>query len=137
MAARRGRSSRGRPAGRTSTNANIERLRQRFAEFHRRHPRRTRIPDPLRQAALALLEQGVSETELRRACGVSSKQLEQWRNAPGATQVHSTPASPDARVFSVVGDDSAQGVESVAPDPGDQLELRLDGWSIIVCRPAR
>jgi len=66
---------------------------------------------------------------------VSAKQLEQW-NAANTTRVHSAPAVPGARVFSVVDDDPGQGADSADPEPSDQLELRLDGWSIIVRRPA-
>ncbi len=152
MAWRQGASSRS-PEGRRASNTNhiIEGLSRRFAEFHRGHPRRTRVPDDLRQDALGALRQGVTRTQLRRACGVSSEQLEQWQNSRDKIPKDADRAAPEARVFSVVGEDAVHRVESTGSDrdhqpelrqPADsdqdhQLELRLDGWTISVRRVGR
>ena len=127
------------PEGRrnSSTNHIIEGLSRRFAEFHSRHPRRTRVPDDLRRDTLAALRQGVTRTQLRRACGVSSKQLAQWQNSHGKISKNATRATQDTRVFSVVGEDAAQRAESLNSEQDHQLELRLDGWTISVRRVGR
>ena len=121
----------------SSTIHIIEGLSRRFAEFHRRHPRRTRVPDELRRDTLAALRQGVTRTQLRRACGVSSKQLAQWQKSHGKIPKNAARATPDARVFSVVGDGPAQRAESLSSEQDQLLELRLDGWSISVRRVGR
>ena len=134
-----------------SASHNLERLSLRFAEFHRHHPRRTRVPDDLRRDTLAALRQGVTRTQLLRACGVSSKQLVQWQNSRSRIPENADRAAPNARVFSVVGEDAVHRVESADSDrdyqpeprqPTDseqdhRLELRLNGWSISVRRVGR
>ena len=57
----------------------VERLRQRFELFRRSHEPGSRIPDALRAAALAGLDRGASEGDLRRVCQATSVQLRQWR----------------------------------------------------------
>ena len=138
MAWRQAASSRS-PEGRRNSSSNhiLDGLSQRFAEFHSRHPRRTRVPDDLRRDTLVALRQGVTRTQLRRACGVSSKQLAQWQNSRGKILKNAARATPDARVFSVVGDGPAQRAEPSSSEQDHQLELRLDGWSISVRRVGR
>ncbi len=110
-----------------STNPALEKVKRQFAEFHRTHPPNTRVPDVLRQAALAAVRQGVTRTQLRRSCGVSSSQLGQWQRR---VEVMGRPDFDvrDARVFSVVEDAN----EPATSNSHDELELRLDGWSIRV-----
>jgi hypothetical protein len=113
-----------------AANPRIERLRRDFARFRRTHPLRTRIPDSLRNAALAALQHGVAESEVRRACGVTSDQIAQWtksqqKHAPRA-RLH--PVEP--RVFPVVQDATDQQHGSEA-EP-QELELRLGGWAVSV-----
>jgi hypothetical protein len=118
----------------------IERLRRDFARFRRTHPLRTRIPDPLRSSALAALQAGEMEADVRRACGVTSDQLAQWAKPQQAGAPRQARASQQAaqllppRVFPVV-DDAAAAPDGREAEP-EPLELRLGGWSISV-RPCR
>ena len=128
-------SSRSREARGTTIDHAVERLSQRFAQFHRQHPKRTRIPDALRRAALAALERGASQTQLRRACGVSASQLRRWQLTRPVFAKDSAPTeTATARVFSVVGGDAEPTVGPGHSQPDDELELRLGGWSISVRR---
>jgi len=117
--------------GEPSRHARVERLRQSFARFRREHPLRTRIPDGLRNAALTAIENGASEAEVRRACGVTSDQLAQWRNRregrrrPGGPR----PVVAEPRIFPVVDDKAV--VSKIAGGVQD-LELRFGGWSICI-----
>jgi hypothetical protein len=53
-------------------------LAEQFDEFRRTHEPRTRIPDQLRDEALATLAAGVPGSVIRSACGLGSGQLENW-----------------------------------------------------------
>ena len=122
-----------------SVGAGLERLERRFARFRRDNPPRTRIPDALRREALGVVERGGSPSQLRRACGISSDQLDYWRDwlgdqcvagaAEGAT-------AQETRVFSVVGGPTD---EDPKPKPRQMdcerdLELRLGEWSVTIRR---
>ncbi|MEE8410456.1 MAG: hypothetical protein V3T05_12690 [Myxococcota bacterium] len=120
-----------------SAELNIEELERRFAKFRREHPPQTRIPAPLRGAVLAAMRHGVTPARLRRSCGLSSTQLEQWQQSRGEIPVPSALDAQVPRVFSVVGDAPARGHEPTDPGREQQLELRLDGWSICVRRVDR
>ena len=113
-------------------NPLVEQLRRSFAKFRRVQPLRTRIPDSLRNAALAALQGGTSESAVRRACGVTSDQLAQWRKHQQSRGQMREADVRAARVFPVV--DEMAGVEltpSGQPGPQD-LELRIGGWAISV-----
>lgn len=116
----------------TSVGPRLAQLRQRFAKFRREHPPQTRIPDTLRGAALAAVRHGVTPAEIRRACGLTSKQLELWQQSRAKISTDTEPAAPRARVFDVVdeipGHDDRVG-EAAADQ---QLELRVGGWLICV-----
>jgi transposase-like protein len=56
----------------------LERLRNQFARFRRSRRSGAPIPKALRDAVLALLDEGVPATEVRRAFGVTRSQVEQW-----------------------------------------------------------
>ena len=112
----------------------VEYLRRSFVRFRREHPSRTRIPDSLRKAALTAIENGASEAEVRRACGVTLDQLAQWRRhrqqgrgrrAGG----HQSPVVAEPRIFSVIDD---EGVAGKNADGLRDLELRLGGWSVCI-----
>ena len=135
----RRRRARSRASSRGSAGLSIEQLERRFAKFRREHPPQTRIPDTLRGAVLASMGQGVTAAQLRRCCGLSSTQLEQWQESRGEIQADadSELAAQDARVFSVVDDVPARGREPANGDGEHQLELRLDGWSVCVRRVDR
>ena len=117
-------------AGGAGSSPRIERLRRDFAKFRRTHPLRTRVPDSLRRAALVALQSGTSESEVRRACGVTSDQLAQWgRHQKGcASQSSLETAAP--RVFPVV--DSTAGLPQSSEPEQSELELRIGNWAICV-----
>ena len=81
------------------------RLQERFERFRRGTVRWTRVPADLRAAVLEAVRQGVTLTEVRRACGLSLSQLRLW----GAAEVSerctlpgkSTGLGDRVRVFSV------------------------------------
>jgi hypothetical protein len=110
----------------------LEYVARQFAGFRRSNPTQTKIPDPLRAAAVAAMRQGVTRSELRRTCGISSGQLDQWQRSRGATAEPTTGAPPPARVFSVDDDELERNPETVGATGEQQLELRLGGWSISV-----
>jgi hypothetical protein len=108
----------------------IERLRKDFAKFRRTHPLRTRIPDSLRRAALSALQRGSSESEVRRACGVTSDQLSQWGKHQQVCAPHPSLETAAARVFPVV--DSIAGL-SPSSEPDQQgMELRIGTWAVYI-----
>jgi transposase-like protein len=113
-------------AGDAGFNPRVDRLRRDFAKFRRTHSLRTRIPDSLRNAALAALKSGTTESEVRQACGVTSDQLAYWRKH----QPQQGLESPGPRIFPVV-DSPAVLSQTIEPEQQD-LELRLGGWSICV-----
>ena len=122
------------PRAGVTADLSIEQLERRFADFRRKHPPQTRIPDNLRGAVLAAMRQGVRPAQLRRCCGLSSTQLEQWQKSHGEIPAHAALAAQDARVFSVVGAVPTRDTEPADPTLEQKLELRLDGWSICVRR---
>jgi hypothetical protein len=100
-------------------------LGRRFTQFRMKHPRGTRIPGDLREAALAVLRQQVPPGDLYRACGVSFRQVMAWKAAKAERA-----ELPDVRVFSVVDEEPV--LESTAPATEPALELRLGPWSVSV-----
>lgn len=117
---------------RADKTAVIEDLEARFAAFRRHSRPFARIPPDLREAILAAVRQGVSPGQLRRVCGLSTSQLDQWRRpAPG----RGGPVAElrPARVFSVMDAAPAPSSPPVATSAqGDALELRLGPWSVSV-----
>jgi transposase-like protein len=120
----------GRAAGGASAGIEVELLRRRFEKFRRDHLRRTRIPDVLRAAALAAVDRGAPDLDVRRACKATSVQLTQWRKELRPSTQASVSAEHTARVFQVV--EEAPEIDAVpGPEPSAQeLELRLGGWTI-------
>jgi hypothetical protein len=112
----------------------LEQLEQRFARFRREQPRQSRIPDALRRDALAVIRLGVTRTQLRKVCGVSSDQVKHWQRNGGYAATQRAPNIKDARVFSVLQDHPSRESESRDRDEEQHLELRLGGWSISVRR---
>jgi hypothetical protein len=111
--------------------ATVDELTTGFATFRRDNPRNTRIPDDLRAAVVVAMRRGVTATRLRRACGLSTSQLAQWR-ASARCPSHATLRSQHARVFSVVGEAPPRSPVPTAPPPAHDLELRLGPWSVCV-----
>jgi len=103
-------------------------LGKRFARFRKAHPRGTRIPDDLREAALELLRE-VAPADLYRTCGINFGQVTAWKEVEARSH-----AAPDVRVFSVVEGEPvprlAPRATASAATPG--LELRLGVWSVSV-----
>jgi hypothetical protein len=124
---------RGRGGGDVHVDSEVERLRQRFEKFRREHRSRTRIPDVLRATVLTALDGGASEQDVRRACGVTSAQLVQWRRQQRQGAEVSGRGEHEARVFEVVdeepGIDMGSGGGAAAPC-SPELELRLGGWAV-------
>lgn len=125
--------TRGQGAHRHTTEHRLVPLGQRFARFRDENPRGTRIPDPLRHAALQALQSGATGQELRQACGITRDQLECWQRSrqrePALARDSVTSPQPSARVFSVVNDCAA--TEEAAPVRAghtEEIELRLGGW---------
>lgn len=117
-------------SGDNGSSARVERLRRDFAKFRQTHPLRTRIPDSLRRAALAALHGGTSESEVRRACGVTSDQLAQWRKHPQVCMPQRGLEIPEPRVFPVV--ESTDGPFHTREPEQQDLELRIGSWAISV-----
>mgnify|MGYP001825303660 CR=1 FL=1 len=112
----------------------VDHLRRRFAQFRATHPLRTRIPSRLRTAALAAVQDGATESDVRRACGVTSDQLAQWRAGHAVSASRSgADAVPSARVFPVTATEADVGATDHGPAPGTvSVELRVGGLSIVV-----
>lgn len=121
-------------AGGASSDPRVESLRQRFARFRREHRPRTRYPQALRAAVLSALRSGATELEVRRACGVSSVQLTQWRRREVAVVEESGLAKQQARVFSVVDELPEVNVERAMRPAEADVELRLGRWAIWIRR---
>ena len=110
----------------------VECLRRIFARFRGEHPSRTRIPDSLRNAALAALRSGTSELEVRRACGVTSDQVAQWRKRQEARAQTRDLEGQEPRVFPVVDDMAGIGLTDAGDRVQQGLELRVGGWAISI-----
>ena len=107
-------------------SAALVKLGKRFARFRREHPRGTRIPDDLREAALALWRE-VAPADLYRTCGISSGQVMAWKEAKARTA-----ESQDVRVFSVVDEAPVGWPKSTVPAAEPALELRLGPFAVSV-----
>jgi hypothetical protein len=108
----------------------LTRLEKRFAQFRTEHPRGTRYPEELRQAALGLLGE-VAPDVVYRACGVSFRQVMAWRGAgrPERAEELETETG-EVRVFSVVAPPPVPGAEPQAAGP--ELELQIGPRSVSV-----
>ncbi len=116
------------------TAGRLEWLGKRFARFRVEHPRGTRYPEELRQAALALLGE-VEPDALYRRCGVSFRQVMDWKAARRAhlgKTLESEPAK--VRVFSVVDAEPAvaTALAPAARTAEPEIELQLGPWSVTV-----
>jgi hypothetical protein len=109
-----------------------EQLKRSFAKFRSGHRTRTRIPQALREAALAALESGMPELMVRRACGISGTQLRWWRLRQGACTDGIEQPEPKARIFPVVDDTPYLGAESAGASTGQSVQLRVGGWEICI-----
>ena len=105
-------------------------LAGRFTRFRQEHRRGTRVPLELRTATLAVLQSGVRQGELCRACGVSWTQVMTWKAGGRESAKPAGGAAPDVRVFSVVDEPAAGHAPVVSTD--QTLELRLGPWSVSV-----
>jgi hypothetical protein len=110
----------------------VNALRRRFAAFRRAHKRHTRVPADLRVAVAEAMEQGVRPEALRRACSLTTQQLERWAKERGQQPVQSQGGPGDARIFSVVDDEPAVVSGGEGECGGQPLHLRVGPWSISV-----
>jgi len=115
----------------------IKQLERRFTKFRRDHPSQTRIPDTLRGAVLAAVRQGATPAELRRCCGLSPNQIEYWKKNEIERQVPVELPVQEPQIFSVVEDEPRPTAKPAEPAREQQLELRLNGWSICIHRVDR
>jgi hypothetical protein len=93
------------------------------------------MPDSLRNEALTALRSGTPASEVRRACGVTSDQLAQWRKHQEAGAPVRDLVGPEPRVFSVVDDMDDMVDLGIAPtrrDAHQELELHIGGWAICI-----
>jgi hypothetical protein len=111
--------------------ATLKELAKRFAAFRRSHKRFTRVPTELRAAVMAAMRRGVTATQLRRTCSISSSQLEQWGRAPGAA-ASSCMEAERARIFSVVDEVPSRASDSTQCTASDGFELRIGPWAVSV-----
>lgn len=100
----------------------VRTLAVRFEEFRKTHPRRTKIPEELREGALAAMAQGVPAAAIRSACGVAKSQLEYWQRQD-KTAAPPKEQQEAAEIFSVIEPDTRRE---------DCLELRLGAWSVTI-----
>lgn len=114
----------------------VARLRQGFARFRRAHKPGTRYPEALRAAVLTALRSGAAEPEVKRACGISSQQINAWRRCEMAPEQRNALVRQPARVFSVIDEAPDAQVEPVVPSAGEDMELRLGGWVVQIRRIA-
>jgi hypothetical protein len=133
---RRGRQSAGAGRRRRTQQAGavgplaLARLAKRFARFRSEHPRGTRYPDELRQAALGLLTE-VEPDLLYRACGLSFRQVMAWKDARRVVPAQALEGeAAKVRVFSVVDEQAALDFDPQAAAP--ELELLLGPWTVTV-----
>jgi len=128
---KRGGRRQGRGGVGASVERELERLRRRFEVFRRTHGPGSRIPDGLRAAALAALDRGASEGDLRRACQATSGQLRQWgAQLRRGGEKEAASAEAVARVFDVVDDQAVLESTPSGEPSSPELELRLGGWAV-------
>ena len=86
-------------------------------------------------AVLEALHSGVAEPELRRACRLSAAQIAAWRRRAEMEAQKRPLVSPPARIYSVVDELQSEVSDERAIHPaGQQVELRLGGWSVCIHR---
>lgn len=105
----------------------VERLVRRFAEFRRTHRSRARIPQTLREATLAAIQQGAPEQAVMRACGITPLQLDRWRECQGTLMQTTASDETGPLVFPVVDD----GAGEAAADE-ERIQLRVGQWEISI-----
>ncbi len=130
-------SSRRSPNGGVNAAPSIKQLERRFAKFRRDHPSQTRVPGSLRAAVLAAVRQGMTPAQLRRFCGLSPNQLEYWQKNEIESQTSVEVAVQAPQIFSVVEEEPMPTAEPAELTQEQQLELRLNGWSICIRRADR
>ena len=98
------------PTSSPSTNPSktkvLQKLQHDFEALRKRKTRYQRIPQVLRNAVLAALDDGISPSKVRTACGVTSAQLEQWGSKRHARQKdpHPSESNGDVRILRVIED---------------------------------
>ena len=94
-------------------------LAEQFDEFRRTHKPRTRIPDRLREEALATLAAGVPASVIRSACGLGTGLLENWeqRKTAGAAVREADEPGPAVPVVKPGPPEAAHGAVRRAGEP--------------------
>jgi hypothetical protein len=114
----------------TSNELEIEQLRRGFEAFRREHRPGTRIPQVLRDKALAALSGGTPKLKVLRACRISPQQLRWWRQGQSCGAQGLELREHEARIFPVVDDVPAIAVERAGEHQAQELELRIGRWAI-------
>jgi len=109
-------------------------LGKQFARFRGEHRDGARIPQELRAAVIAALEQGARQGEVLRVCKLSWSQVQSWQGIGRRAQAEEEGGGHGGavRVFAVE-DETGSGSEAPAAlGEGEALELRLGPWSVSV-----
>jgi hypothetical protein len=106
----------------------IEKLQRDFDEYRAYATTRKVVPPRLRAAAMAAIDDGLPKAAVKRACGVSSKQLSAWRGHRGEAIAPAT-RLPTPRVLTVVADKALASKPNVAI----RFEIRMWRWSVTLC----
>jgi transposase-like protein len=128
---------RARKAGRGDSGAgerwDLKQLQRKFVNYRQSDTPGRRVPDSLREAALKVVDSGAcSAAAVRRACGVTSSQLSQWRRSK-ARGARRAKAKEEPRIFPIVAD--TVGINDTHPSTvGKQhaLQFQIGGWAISV-----
>lgn len=114
------------------TNAELQRLKKQFTEFHKNHPPQTKIPDHLRHAVLTAVQNGTPVQEIRKACVITSNQIRQWQKSNTTTIKTNNLQNP--RILEIHDDNQIQSVkpDEIGPAQTHPMEIRLGGWSISI-----
>lgn len=132
---------RGRQVETSTSNADgvrLAQLAQDFLALRAAQGRCKRVPDTLRSAVLEALGAGESMRTLRRVCGVTRGQVEDWQKSR-RRRLKARREPAQVRTFAVV-DQRPDAPTDAAPEPEPKpepaseqtLELHVGAWSVSV-----
>ena len=118
-----------------NSNNKLRVLTKKFEQFHQTHPPQTKIPDNLRRAALAALQNGIPEQEIRKACSITSSQIRRWQKSVNKSKAMEAPNKlQKPKIFDIHDDNQIQNAvqDETVPASAQPVEIRLCGWSISI-----